>query len=184
MPRAGLDSTRVIQEAEVLADEVGIANVTLAAIAARLGVKVPSLYKHIDGLDALQHQIAVRARAELTTVFEDAAAGGLPSLATAYRSWAHEHPGRYPAILRAPSPDDSVDLAISARAIDVIYGILAEFGITDDEAIDATRMLRSALHGFVSLEAAGGFGLPQDVDRSFERMVGALMHTIGELAPT
>ena len=41
-------------------------------------------------------------------------------------------------------------------------------------AVDATRACRAALHGFVSLEAAGGFGLPVDVDRSYERLIDAL----------
>jgi Tetracyclin repressor-like, C-terminal domain len=39
--------------------------------------------------------------------------------------------------------------------------------------VDATRALRSALHGFVMLENAGGFGLPRDVDRSFGQLVAA-----------
>jgi hypothetical protein len=43
-----------------------------------------------------------------------------------------------------------------------------------DDAIDAIRALRSALHGFVLLETGGGFGLPVDVDRSFERLVAGL----------
>jgi len=42
------------------------------------------------------------------------------------------------------------------------------------DAIDATRTLRAALHGFVTLEALGGLGLPLDVDRSFARLVEIL----------
>jgi Tetracyclin repressor-like, C-terminal domain len=36
------------------------------------------------------------------------------------------------------------------------------------------RALRASIHGFVALEAAGGFGLPRAVDRSFERMIEML----------
>jgi AcrR family transcriptional regulator len=179
MPRAGLDTIRVVEEAEKLADEVGIGNVTLAAIAARVGVKVPSLYKHIDGLDALQHLVAVRARAELADVLEEAVASATEGkewtvLAARYRDWAKEHPGRYPSTLRAADPDDHDDLAASQRAIAAIYGVLGKIGIEDEDAVDATRMLRASLHGFVALEAAGGFGLPRDVDRSYDVMVAAL----------
>lgn len=35
-------------------------------------------------------------------------------------------------------------------------------------------MFRAAVHGFVTLEASGGFGLPRDIDRSFDQMVAAL----------
>jgi AcrR family transcriptional regulator len=179
MPRAGLNAIRVVEEAEMLADEVGIGAVTLAEIAARVGVKVPSLYKHISSLDALQQQISLRARAEFTGLLTRAAVGksesdALTAIANAYREWARQHPGRYPATLRAPAPTDAEDVATSEQVVQVIYEALSGFGLTGDDAVDATRMLRSSLHGFVSLEAAGGFGLPRDVDRSFERMVSAL----------
>jgi hypothetical protein len=39
--------------------------------------------------------------------------------------------------------------------------------------------VRSALHGFVTLEAVGGFGIPLDLDESFERMVAALARGLG-----
>ena len=68
MPRAGLSAERVVDEAERLADEVGLAQLSLAALAARLGVQPPSLYKHIAGQDALQRTIEARAKAELAEV--------------------------------------------------------------------------------------------------------------------
>jgi AcrR family transcriptional regulator len=173
MPRAGLDAERVVTEAVAVAEEVGIANLSLAAIAARLGVKVPSLYKHIGGLDDLQQRVAVRARGDLAEALE-ASGGGLGSLAAGYRDWARAHPGLYPATLRAPLEGDADDLATSTRAIAVIYSALAQLGVEGDAAIDATRALRATLHGFVSLEAAGGFGLPRDIDRSFARTVELL----------
>ena len=65
MARAGLSEDRVVEEAERMADEVGLQRLTLAALAESLGVRQPSLYKHIDGLPALHRSIAVRARVEL-----------------------------------------------------------------------------------------------------------------------
>jgi len=47
------------------------------------------------------------------------------------------------------------------------------------DAIHAARAVRSALHGFVSLEAAGGFGLSEDVDESYARLVGLLDRGLG-----
>ena len=55
-----------------------------------------------------------------------------------------------------------------------------------DRTIDAVRILRSAVHGFVQLEAAGGFGLPDDVDASFERLLAVLwagFATLRDAAP-
>jgi hypothetical protein len=55
-----------------------------------------------------------------------------------------------------------------------VFGVLAGYGLSGTAAIDATRVLRAALHGFASLEAGGGFGLPQDVDGSYERLIRML----------
>ena len=46
--------------------------------------------------------------------------------------------------------------------------------LKDARSDELFRAVRSALHGFVTLEAAGGFGLPQDVEESYERLVDVL----------
>jgi hypothetical protein len=65
-------------------------------------------------------------------------------------------------------------VAAAERAVYTVFAVLHAYDIVGDDAIDATRFVRSALHGFVSLEVTGGFGLPQDVDRSFDRLVSSL----------
>jgi Tetracyclin repressor-like, C-terminal domain len=47
--------------------------------------------------------------------------------------------------------------------------VLASYRLAGPDAVDAIRSLRAALHGFVELERAGGFGLPDSVDRSYDR---------------
>lgn len=176
MPRAGLTAQRVVEEGERLADELGLADLTLAAVASALGVRQPSLYKHLGGLDELRRHVAVRAKAELADVLARAAVGksrgdAVVALAAAYRDWAHQHPGRYEASLRAPDQDDPDDERASSAALGVVLVVLSGFVLSGEEGIDAARALRSALHGFVSLEAAGGFGLPRDLDRSYDCLV-------------
>ena len=92
----------------------------------------------------------------------------------------HEHPDRHVAAQRAPLPGDAGDEAASRAAAQVVFDVLAGYGLHDEEAVDATRALRSALHGFVSLEAGGGFGLPVDVDRSFDWLVRDLMTVLSD----
>ena len=169
-----------MDEAERLADEVGLANVTMASLATRLGVRQPSLYKHISGMDGLLRSIAIRAKVELAATLGRAAVGrwradALVSMSRAYRTWAHAHPGRYAAVQGAPGAGDDDDLAASTAVVQVVADVMAGFGLSGDDAVDAMRALRSALHGFVSLEAAGGFGLPVDIDRSFDRLVNGLV---------
>jgi AcrR family transcriptional regulator len=173
----------IAAEAETLADEVGLSALTLAALAERLGVRVPSLYKHVAGLDGVHRLIEARAKTELGDTLADAALGvsgtdAVTAVAAAYRAWAKAHPGRYEATLVAPHPDDAASTEASERAVRVVEATLTGYGLTGDDAVDAVRTVRAALHGFVALEAAGGFGLPRDVDRSFERLVAALIRSL------
>ncbi|MCU1493763.1 MAG: TetR family transcriptional regulator [Acidimicrobiaceae bacterium] len=179
MPRAGLTETRVVEEAERLADEVGLSKLTLATLADRLGVRQPSLYKHVTGMDGLKRSIALGAKRELGEVLGRAAVGrargdAVVSLSHAYRAWAKQHPGRYEAAQRAPLPGDVEDEQASNDVVRVASDVMAGYELRDDDAVDAIRALRSALHGFVTLETGGGFALPVDIDRSFDRLVSGL----------
>jgi AcrR family transcriptional regulator len=174
----------VVAEAEVLTDEAGIEALTLAALADRLGVRQPSLYKHIEGLPALKRAVAIRAKRDLGEVLARSSVGkagddAIRSLAAAYRGWAHLHPGRYQAGLRAADPRDPDDQAATAAAVSVVLEVVAGYGFTGADAIHAARAVRSALHGFVSLEAAGGFGLPASLDDSYDRLVEGCLAMLG-----
>ena len=93
MPRAGLTRERIAQQAAAAADETGFDRLTLAAVAARCGVSLPGLYKHVDGLDTVRRDVAVLAVRELTAVLAQAAAGlagrdALVAFSQAYRGYA------------------------------------------------------------------------------------------------
>jgi AcrR family transcriptional regulator len=168
----------VAERGASLADEVGLDRLTLALVAQAFGVAQPSLYKHVRGLDGLLQRISALATAELATALADAAAGragadALHAVAAAYRGYAHAYPGRYAATQRLPDPADPAHLAAGERAVGAIYAVLRGYGLEGDDALDATRALRSALHGFVVLELAGGFGIPRDLDASFDQLVAA-----------
>lgn len=176
MARAGLTRDGVVDAAIALADEVGLDHLTLAALAERVGVKQPSLYKHIDSLAGLHRSIRLSAKRELGEVLVRAAVGrshaaAIMAMAHAYRDWAVKHPARYQASQTVPAAGDVDDTAVSLQAIQIIADVLAGYALTGDDAIDAIRGLRATLHGFVSLETTGGFALKADVDRSFERLV-------------
>jgi len=179
VPRAGLSTDVVVAEAVRLVDEVGPERLTLAAVAQRFGVALPSLYKHVGGLEDLHGRLAVVAARELGTGLRRAATGksgraATAAVADAYRRFALEHPGSYGYLLR-PRPDDDEHARASQEVLEVLYDVLAGYGITqDDEAVDAARFLRSAMHGFVTLETGGGFAMSRSVDRSFERSVRAV----------
>jgi AcrR family transcriptional regulator len=188
VPRAGLAPATVITAGAELADEIGFAGLTMGSLAERVGVRTPSLYKHVDSLEALRRGIAIQAKRELGSALARAAAGrsgpaAFHAFAETHRRWSLDHPGRYAATVRAPAPDDEEDQQASNEALQTLLDILAGFGLPAERAIDAARMVRSALHGFASLEGAGGFGLPRDVDRSYRYLVDTLITGLQAGAP-
>jgi AcrR family transcriptional regulator len=189
MPRAGLTEDLVVAEAERMADEVGLENVSMAAVAQRLGVRQPSLYKHVASLPALRRAIGLRTTTALTSELARAAVGrsgedALMAMAKAFRAWVKAHPGRYQAGQRAPEPGDTAYEAAAADAIELFRSVLTSFELSGEDAIDAIRSLRAAMHGFVSLELLGGFAIPLDIDRSYQRLLSAVIASLSDERPT
>jgi AcrR family transcriptional regulator len=179
VPRRGLDQAQVLDAAAAIADADGLEAVTVARVAQELGVRPPSLYNHVAGRDGLVRGIALRALRELGDAVREAAIGragddAFAAFARAYRDYVAEHPGAYAATVRAPAPGDAEHTAAADAVVETARGVLRAWDLDGDDAVHAARALRSAVHGFVSLEAAGGFGLPADREESFDRLVGAL----------
>ena len=177
MPRAGLDAAAFTRAGADLADELGFDRLGMGAVAERLGVRPPSLYKHVGSLGDLNHRIAVLAATELGDTLRDAVQGlsgpdALRAAAQAFRGYVREHPGRYAATLGARPTAAGDDYARSTdRVLRSLAAVLRAYGIRPADEVHALRMLRSALHGFATLEAGGGFQLGTDVDASFTWLV-------------
>lgn len=177
MPRAGLDPAVVVSAAAGLADEVGLEHVTMSVLAERLGVRAPSLYKHIDGQADLSRRIAVLAVSEMGDALREELQGragrdALAAAARTYRGYVLAHPGRYAATVRIDrdGTDDPLVAAVD-RVLGSLTAVLEGYGIDGADTVHALRMLRSLLHGFAVLEAAGSFQMKTDVDESFAWLV-------------
>jgi AcrR family transcriptional regulator len=178
--KRGVQLADVVGAAAAIADREGVEAVTLARVAAALDIRSPSLYSHVEGLPGLRRAMALDAVARFSTHLDDAigdrtGTDALRAVAHAYRTFALAHPGSYASMLPAPTEDDPELYAAFGAPLRVIAGTLASVGVTEDHAIDLIRGFRSALHGFVALETGGGFGIPQDVDRSFDALVDLLI---------
>jgi AcrR family transcriptional regulator len=177
VPRAGLTRGDVVAAGAALADEIGYHGLTMGLLAERLGVRAPSLYKHVDGLADLQHHIATLAMTELGEAARDAMQGragldALTALLTATRAYVTAHPGRYTATIGAEftGPDDPL-LAAGARLIDSIAAVLRGYGVGEGEMTHAIRTIRCTLHGFAALQASAGFQWSGDPDETFDWMI-------------
>ncbi len=177
MPRVGLSTSEVVAAGAEFADEAGFGSVSLAALAERLGVKAPALYKHVDGIGDLQHRIATLAMTELGDALRDAlqgksGAGAISALFEAMHSYIAEHPGRYSATTNAQfqGRDDPL-FAASTRMINSLRAVLSSYGIQPDELDHAIRMLRCTIHGFALLQAANAFHWSNDPNESLAWMI-------------
>jgi AcrR family transcriptional regulator len=186
--KRGIESQQVVAAAATIADAEGLAAVTLARVAAALDVASPSLYSHVDGVAGLRRALALRAAAGLAAALSTGIEGrvgvdALRTLAHAYRAFAIQHPGQYAAIDTTPSQADDDELfAALAASVPAITAVLTGLGLPASDAVPVIRTLRSALHGFVMLEASGGFGLPGDIDQSFDVLVDTVIAGIAARA--
>jgi len=179
MPRAGLSTTAVVDAALDVIDEDGLAALTLAAVAARTGVATPSLYKHVAGLPDLHDLLGIRVLDELTERFTAAVLGrarddAVAALMHAYRGYVVDHPARYAAMPLDPLHDHTFAEA-GGRQLEVVLATLRGYGLTDSAAVHAARRLRAVAHGFASLEAGGGFGLPEDLDQTYAQLIDLVL---------
>ena len=183
--RAGLDQEIVVEAAAKLVDEEGIEQLSLGRLAERLGIRTPSLYNHVAGLPGLKHDLTLYCLHDLLDLILRSTVGksraeAIFALANAYRAYAREAPGRYALTVQAPDPGDQEVQALAQQLVDVVRAVLAPYRLSEEVAIHAIRGLRSIVHGFISLEVAGGFAMPVDLDASFHWLINLFISGLSQ----
>jgi AcrR family transcriptional regulator len=179
--RVGIDRDAVIRAAAKIADDDGWDALTLARVAKQLRVRPPSLYNHVGGLEGLRRELKLLALRDLNTALSRATIGksrddAVRSLANAYRTFVKRRPGTYAAtMVAAPPKNDRALEAAAGQVVETCLSVLSGYKLERRDGLHAIRAVRSAVHGFVALENAGGFGIPLDVDKSFEWLISALL---------
>ena len=141
----------------------------MRAIADRLGIRAPSLYKHVPDKETLEVALISDGLAEIAGVFERAAAGSdapLASLASAYRGWALDHPHLYRLMMDRPLPRQRLAPGLEDRAAAAL--VSATGGDPD-----AARAAFAVAHGLVVLELNDRFPPGADLDAAWRRGVEA-----------
>jgi AcrR family transcriptional regulator len=182
-PRVGLSRDAVVEAAAALADEEGLEELSLSTLASKLGIRTPSLYNHGAGLEGLRRELALLGLRELGRRIGRVAIGKSTDEATfaiarAYRDFVKERPGLYAATVRSSRlsyPNDPEFEAAERETFEAVLAVLASYGLRGEDAVHAARGLRSVAHGFATLEVAGGFGIPLDLDESFDRLLRAFV---------
>lgn len=188
MPRVGLNPSAVVAAGAALADEVGFTGVTMGQLAERIGVRAPSLYKHVASQGDLNRRIAALALDQAADAIGTSTQGragrdALVAAARAFRDFVLDHPGRYAATigLTPTGPEDPLAIA-EARALNAFTAVLQGYPIAPEQLTHALRALRSAFHGFATLQSQRGFQWSADIDDSLEWLVNLLDHGLHSMS--
>ena len=184
--KAGLDKDIILKTAADLADAEGIANVTLKALAEKLGVKPPSLYKHINGLEELNKALMLYGWKSLEKKVTRAAVGkskedAIRAIFYAYRDYVKEHPGVFEAMQWYNMYQSEENLQATEEVVAVLFQVLSAYDLQEEQKVHIVRMFRVFLQGFLMVEIHGGFGNPASITESFDFSLEILLNGIENL---
>ena len=184
--RVGLDKNTILKTAANMADTNGIASVTLKALAEELGIKSPSLYKHISGLDELNKELMLYGWKALEQDIIKASIGkakddAIIAICWTYRNYVTLHPGLYEAMQWYNMYQLEEHLNATEGIISVIFQVLDAYNLTEEQKVHIVRMLRGFLQGFLTIESHGGYGNPQPIDDSFNFALKTILNGIRDL---
>ncbi|MDT5209744.1 MAG: hypothetical protein QOF67_2159 [Mycobacterium sp.] len=171
-----LSRDSIVNAALTFLDREGWDALTINALANQLGTKGPSLYNHVNSLEDLRRTVRMRVVGDIIDMLNNVAQGrtrddAVIAMASAYRSYAHHHPGRYSAFTRMPLGGDDPEFTDATRAAaEPVISVLQSYGLEGEGAFYAALEFWSAMHGFVLLEMTGAMnGI--DADAVFTDMV-------------
>lgn len=156
-------------------------------LAKAVGVKAPSLYKHVDSRDHLIRLIAEDVVGDLIVALDDAVTGDDPgedlaALTHAVRDFAHANPEAYGLLFSRLPEEQRPDAALLEQGVAALLRT-TEALAGEGNALDAARTVTAWGHGFISMELAGAFRMGGDVDHAFEFGLDRLVTVLSESAP-
>jgi AcrR family transcriptional regulator len=145
---------QILDEALALADERGLAAISMRAVARRMGLTSMALYPYVGTKDDLLDGLVDRL---VSRLLPEPHAGvdwrdRLRAVARAARSLASAHPGAYPLLMVRPSvtPD-------ALRVVDLVYAALLDAGVPEPDVPRLERMLSTFVLGYATSEVNGRF---------------------------
>jgi AcrR family transcriptional regulator len=176
----------ILRAARDILERDGLDGLTMQAVATSVGVRAPSLYKHVvdrgDLVRATLTDLVVELGECLAELSAPTPRRHARALAEAFRSFGQEHPVGF-RLLFAPLPDTwRADPAANAQAAVPVLEV-AERLVGPSRALDAARALTATTFGFVSMELAGAFRLGGDVDAAWSYTVDAIIDAIAASGP-
>jgi AcrR family transcriptional regulator len=179
----------IIDAAQALIERDGVAQLSLASLAATLNIKAPSLYRHVASKAALIQLVNGRTFKQLFAAYAVALETGggqadeqMRRILEAHRAFAHAHPARYILAFTTSAANERPDDKALEELVLPIQQIMA--GVSGAAA--SLSSLRGALalaHGFVMLELHQQLRRSGDLDAAFLTAVDAYLAGVAALHP-
>jgi len=155
-----------------LLEEEGLEALTMRRLAERVGIRAPSLYKHLPDKAALEAAIIATGFEEAAAAFEQAvdragegSGDALVALAAAYRRFALEHPHLYRLMTNGPLPRAHLPPGLEGRTAAPLLRVAGS------EA--RARAVWAFAHGMVMLELDQRFPPDADLDAAWRAGIAA-----------
>jgi AcrR family transcriptional regulator len=171
---------QIIETAAQLIEAEGVEQLSLTRLAAILGIKPPSLYRHIANKNALIQAVVGRTYQHLFAAYQTTQAqtagdptSQLRAILHAHRAFAHTHPQTYILAFTTTLPQQQAD-ALEQGALP-IQALMSELSGPAD-SLPALRGALALAHGFVMLELKGQFRRGGDLTAAYEAAVTAYLN--------
>jgi AcrR family transcriptional regulator len=187
---AQVNREQIVTTAHAMLETHGYEAVSLAKLAGELGIKAPSLYKHLADKTALlravntltyERLVHAMTNTEATTPYER-----LLAMADGYRAYALAHPVTYSLAFDTVMPDAQPDPAMLEQLALPLQSAFNEAmgGDSEERALMALRGAWALLHGFVALEVGAQFKRGGDLEATFQQVMVAYLRGWGITAPS
>lgn len=176
MQKRNLTREKIIQVAFLLANEIGLNQVTFQKIAEKLDIKYPSLYNHFNNMDDLKSQMTVFLFKELNSKLMKSLIGksgdtAIREFAYIYRKFALDNATGYGLFINIPNIENEEAFLLAKETNNILRQVLHFYIKDETQVVHKLRTFRSLLHGFVSMIFLGYFHGEVSLEESFESMI-------------
>ncbi|MFJ8893747.1 TetR/AcrR family transcriptional regulator [Leifsonia sp. NPDC102414] len=176
----------IVAAGRELIERSGLDGLTMQAVAQRVGVRAPSLYKRVRDRREL---LALVVAATLDDLTDRIAATGdephptrrLMAQADALRLFAHEHPVGFGLVFAAHGTPRPEPTAVARSAAPLLDAVAALTG--PENALEGARLVTAWANGFITMELGGMFGLGGDVERAWRWGLARIVASLTAVDP-
>ena len=186
MPKNMVSEESIIETSALIANKIGLENLSLKIIADELNVKSPSLYNHISSLDDVKNKLMVYGWKQLENKMIDSAVGvtgyeALNNMSNVFYDYAINNTGVFMAMLWYNKYDSIEKDNATKRLFNILFKIMKTLNISDDNINHIIRTLRGFLEGFCLLVNNNAFGNPISIKESIDLSLKIIINGIKTL---